>query len=155
ALKFNEMVRNGEIGPVIIGRDHHDVSGTDSPYRETANIYDGSQATADMSVQCFGGNIARGMTLVVLSNGGGVGIGRASNGGFGLVLDGSERVDEIIKSALSWDVMGGIARRSWARNPNAIDTAVKWNNKHKNEGNLTLPFIPKEGLVESFVENMF
>ena len=155
ALKFNEMVRNGEIGPVIIGRDHHDVSGTDSPYRETANIYDGSQATADMSVQCFGGNIARGMTLVVLSNGGGVGIGRASNGGFGLVLDGSIRVDEIIKSALSWDVMGGIARRSWARNPNAIDTAVKWNNKHKNEGNLTLPFIPKEGLVESLVENMF
>jgi len=155
ALKFNEMVRNGEIGPVIIGRDHHDVSGTDSPYRETANIYDGSQATADMSVQCFGGNIARGMTLVVLSNGGGVGIGRASNGGFGLVLDGSKRVDEIIKSALSWDVMGGIARRSWARNPNAIDTAVKWNNKHKNEGNLTLPFIPKEGLVESLVENMF
>ncbi|RMG98307.1 MAG: urocanate hydratase, partial [Chloroflexi bacterium] len=86
ALKFNEMVRKGEIGPVIIGRDHHDVSGTDSPFRETANIYDGSRVTADMSVQCFAGNVARGMTLVVLSNGGGVGIGRASNGGFGLVL---------------------------------------------------------------------
>ncbi len=152
ALKFNEMVRKGEIGPVIIGRDHHDVSGTDSPFRETANIYDGSRVTADMSVHCFAGNVARGMTLVVLSNGGGVGIGRASNGGFGLVLDGSERVDQIIRSALSWDVMGGLARRSWARNPNALQTVQRWNEVNKDKGHITMPFIPQEGLVEDLVE---
>jgi urocanate hydratase len=155
ALKFNEMVRKGEIGPVIIGRDHHDVSGTDSPYRETANIYDGSRFTADMAVHSFAGNVARGMTLAVLSNGGGVGIGRARNGGFGLVLDGSARVDEIIKKAISWDVIGGIARRSWARNANALQTAQKWNQAHKDSGHITLPYIPKEGLVENLVEEMF
>ncbi|APF18165.1 urocanate hydratase [Caldithrix abyssi DSM 13497] len=152
ALKFNEMVRKGEIGPVIIGRDHHDVSGTDSPFRETANIYDGSRVTADMSVHCFAGNVARGMTLVVLSNGGGVGIGRASNGGFGLVLDGSERVDQIIRSALSWDVMGGVARRSWARNVNAMKTAKRWNEVNKDKGHITMPFLPPEGFVEEIVE---
>ena len=155
ALKFNEMVRNGKIGPVILGRDHHDVSGTDSPFRETANIYDGSRTTADMSVQCFGGNIARGMTLVVLSNGGGVGIGRASNGGNGIVLDGSERVDQVVKLGLSWDVMGGVARRNWARNPNALKTAAEWNMKHTDNGHITLPFIPHEGLVESLVDEVF
>ncbi len=155
ALKFNEMVRKGEIGPVIIGRDHHDVSGTDSPYRETANIYDGSRFTADMAVHSFAGNVARGMTLAVLSNGGGVGIGRARNGGFGLVLDGSERVDEIIKKAISWDVIGGIARRSWARNANALQTAQAWNKAHQDKGHITLPYIPKEGLVEDLVEEMF
>ncbi len=152
ALKFNEMVRKGEIGPVILGRDHHDVSGTDSPFRETANIYDGSRTTADMSVQCFGGNIARGMTLVVLSNGGGVGIGRASNGGNGIVLDGSERIDQVIRLGLSWDVMGGVARRNWARNPNAMKTVAEWNKNHKDNGHITLPFIPEEGLVESLVD---
>ncbi len=93
ALAFNEMVRRGKIGPIIIGRDHHDVSGTDSPYRETSNIHDGSNVMADMAFHCWAGNAARGMTLVVASNGGGVGIGRAINTGFGLVLDGSERVD--------------------------------------------------------------
>ena len=152
ALKFNDLIRKGEIGPVMIGRDHHDTGGTDSPFRETANIYDGSRPTADMSVQCFGGNIARGMTLVVLSNGGGVGIGRASNGGNGIFLDGSERVDEIIKKGLSWDVMGGVARRSWARNENAIKTAMNWNLRHKNKGHITLPFIPTDGLLESLLE---
>ncbi len=152
ALKFNEMVRNGEIGPVILGRDHHDTSGTDSPFRETANIYDGSRITADMSVQCFAGNVARGMTLVVLSNGGGVGIGRASNGGNGIVLDGSERIDEVIKQGLSWDVMGGVARRNWARNEPAIQTAAQWNRRQQGKGHITLPFIPKEGLVEKLVE---
>jgi len=154
ALKFNEMVRSGEIGPVLMGRDHHDVSGTDSPFRETANIYDGSRTTADMSVQCFAGNTARGMTLAVLSNGGGTGIGRASNGGYGLLLDGSEKTDQIIKSALSWDVMGGIARRSWARSENAIKTAVEWNNKHGGEGHITLPFQVEEGVVEELVGEM-
>ncbi|MBN2425139.1 MAG: urocanate hydratase [Calditrichaceae bacterium] len=153
ALKFNQMIRNGEIGPVIIGRDHHDVSGTDSPFRETANIYDGSRTTADMSVQCFAGNIARGMTLVVLSNGGGVGIGRASNGGNGIVLDGSERIDTVLKMGLSWDVMGGIARRSWARNKPAIETAEKWNNKHSGEGQITLPYLAEDDLVEKFVKD--
>ena len=148
ALKFNEMIRNGEIGPVILGRDHHDVSGTDSPYRETANIYDGSSVTADMSVQCFAGNVARGMTLVVLSNGGGVGIGRASNGGNGIVLDGSERMDTIIRSGLSWDVMGGVARRNWARNEHAIDTVKEWNEKHQGGGHITIPFIVKDELLD-------
>jgi urocanate hydratase len=153
ALKFNAMVRRGEIGPVLLGRDHHDVSGTDSPYRETANIYDGSRFTADMATQCFAGNVARGMTLVVLSNGGGVGIGRSINGGFGLLLDGRPETDEIIKNALSWDVMGGVARRSWARNPNAIATAEKWNRDHAGEGQITLPFEAKDGLIEDIVEN--
>ena len=91
ALKFNEMVRNGEVGPIMLGRDHHDVSGTDSPFRETSNIKDGSNVMADMAVQCFAGNCARGMSLVALHNGGGVGIGKAINGGFGMVCDGSER----------------------------------------------------------------
>ncbi|MCK4694922.1 MAG: urocanate hydratase, partial [Candidatus Cloacimonetes bacterium] len=155
ALQFNKLVREGKIGPVMLGRDHHDVSGTDSPFRETADIYDGSRVTADMSVQCFGGNIARGMTLVVLSNGGGVGIGRASNGGNGIVFDGSERIDNVIKKGLCWDVMGGVARRNWAGNENAINTSVKWNIKHQGEGHITLSFIPKEGLVESLVDKIF
>jgi urocanate hydratase len=152
ALKFNEMVRRGEIGPVMLGRDHHDTSGTDSPFRETANIYDGSNVTADMSVQCFGGNIARGMTLVVLSNGGGVGIGRASNGGNGIVLDGSYRIDEVIKKGLSWDVMGGVARRNWARNENAVKTSYDWNLKNRGAGQITIPYIPEEGFVENLVD---
>jgi len=155
ALKFNELVRKGKIGPVLLGRDHHDVSGTDSPFRETANIYDGSRTTSDMSIQSFAGNIARGMTLAVLSNGGGVGIGKASNGGFGLLLDGSERVDRIIKSALQWDVISGIARRSWARNKNAVDTALKWNNINQDKGQITLPFQPEENLIEQIVNKEF
>jgi len=139
ALKFNEMVRNGEIGPVMLGRDHHDVSGTDSPFRETSNIYDGSNVMADMATQCFAGNVARGMTMVVLSNGGGVGVGRAINGGNGIVLDGSPRIDDVVKSALSWDVMGGVARRNWARNENAIAVSEEWNKTHANEGHITIP----------------
>ena len=105
ALAFNKLVREGKIGPVMMGRDHHDVSGTDSPFRETSNIKDGSNVMADMAVQCFAGNAARGMSLCALHNGGGVGIGKAINGGFGLLLDGSERTDNIIKSAMMWDVM--------------------------------------------------
>jgi urocanate hydratase len=147
ALAFNKAVREGLIGPIMIGRDHHDVSGTDSPLRETANIYDGSQFTADMSVQCFAGNIARGMTLVVLSNGGGVGIGRASNGGNGIVLDGSARIDKVIKSGLSWDVMGGVARRNWARNENAMQTSVKWNNNKDKDGHITIPFLVSDNTL--------
>ena len=122
ASAFNEAIRNGEIGPVILGRDHHDVSGTDSPYRETSNIYDGSQFTADMAVQNFVGDAFRGATWVSLHNGGGVGWGEVINGGFGMLLDGSEAADEKLKSMLFWDVNNGIARRNWARNPHAMST---------------------------------
>lgn len=151
ALKFNEMVRNGEVGPVMLGRDHHDTGGTDSPFRETANIKDGSNVMADMAVQCFAGNAARGMSLASLHNGGGVGIGKAINGGFGLVLDGSMRVDNIIKSALLWDVMGGVARRSWARNGNSITTSMEFNKNYRGAGHITLPYLADDGLVDSVV----
>jgi len=153
ALRFNQMVRNGEIGPVMLGRDHHDVSGTDSPFRETANIRDGSNVMAEMATHCFGGNIARGMTLVVLSNGGGVGIGRSVNGGNGIVLDGSARMDEVVTSALSWDVMGGVARRNWARNPGAIDTAEAWNDKHRSEGAITIPAPVDDAMIQALVSD--
>jgi len=155
ALKFNEMVRRGEIGPVMLGRDHHDVSGTDSPFRETANIKDGSNVMADMSVQCFAGNAARGMSLVALHNGGGVGIGKSVNGGFGLVLNGSERVDKIIKSALLWDVMGGVARRAWARNENSIETSAEFNRTYQGEGHITLPYLVGDNLVDTLVAKAF
>ncbi|MEG2936079.1 MAG: urocanate hydratase, partial [Clostridium sp.] len=125
ALKFNEMVRRGEVGPIMLGRDHHDVSGTDSPFRETSNIKDGSNMMADMAIQCFAGNAARGMSLIALHNGGGVGTSKSINGGFGLVLDGSERVDNIIRLSMAWDVMGGVARRAWARNPHSIETSME------------------------------
>ncbi len=153
ALKFNEAIRKGIIGPVMLGRDHHDVSGTDSPFRETSNIYDGSNVMADMATHCFGGNIARGMSLVVLSNGGGVGIGRSINGGNGIVLDGSARMDNIIKSALSWDVMGGVARRNWARNDNAIKTSTEWNQKHEGRGHITIPYLANDELVDKLVDD--
>ncbi len=148
ALRFNEMVRNGEVGPIMLGRDHHDVSGTDSPFRETSNIKDGSNVMADMAVQCFAGNCARGMSLVALHNGGGVGIGKAINGGFGMVCDGSERVDRILRSAMLWDVMGGVARRSWARNPNAMSTVREFNHAHADGYQITEPFVADDQIVE-------
>lgn len=151
ALRFNELVRDGKIGPVMIGRDHHDVSGTDSPFRETSNIKDGSNVMADMAVQCFAGNAARGMSLCALHNGGGVGIGRAINGGFGLVLDGSERVDAIIRSSIMWDVMGGVARRSWARNPHSIETGVEYNRKNEGRAQITLPYVASDELITKTV----
>jgi len=147
ALRFNQMVRDGEIGPVMLGRDHHDVSGTDSPFRETSNIYDGSNVMADMATQCFAGNIARGMTMVVLSNGGGVGVGRSINGGNGIVLDGSTRIDDVVTSSLSWDVMGGVARRNWARCENAVSVASTWNREHLGEGQITIPYEVDESLL--------
>ncbi|WP_431602438.1 urocanate hydratase [Proteiniclasticum ruminis] len=150
ALAFNQMVREKKVGPIMLGRDHHDVSGTDSPFRETANIKDGSNIMADMAVQCFAGNAARGMTMVALHNGGGVGIGKSINGGFGMVLDGSERVDEILKTAMLWDVMGGVARRSWARNPHAMETSIRFNEEEK--GKITIPRIPEEELLEKLLE---
>ncbi len=155
ALKFNELIRNGEIGPVMLGRDHHDTGGTDSPFRETANIKDGSNIMADMATQCFAGNAARGMSLVALHNGGGVGIGKAINGGFGLVLDGSERVDEIIKGSIPWDVMGGVARRAWARNVNSIETTMAYNDMRKGTDHITLPFIADERMVDELVAKAF
>lgn len=155
ALKFNEMVRNGEVGPIMLGRDHHDVSGTDSPFRETSNIKDGSNVMADMAVQCFAGNAARGMSLVALHNGGGVGIGKAINGGFGMVLDGSERVDKILSTAMPWDVMGGVARRAWARNENSIETCVEYNQKFKDTDHITIPYIADENLIKTLVEKKY
>jgi urocanate hydratase len=151
ALKFNEMVRKNEVGPIMLGRDHHDTGGTDSPFRETSNIKDGSNVMADMATQCFAGNAARGMTMVSLHNGGGVGIGKAINGGFGLVLDGREEVDEIIRAAMSWDVMGGVARRAWARNENSIRTCAEYNTENMGTDHITLPYIPDEEFVESVV----
>ncbi len=125
ALKFNEMVRNGEIGPVMLGRDHHDTGGTDSPFRETSNIKDGSNIMADMATQCFAGNASRGMSLIALHNGGGTGVGKAINGGFGRVLDGSERVDTILRMSMPWDTMVGVSRRAGATNENAMTTAAE------------------------------
>jgi len=155
ALKFNEMVKNGEIGPVMLGRDHHDVSGTDSPFRETANIKDGSNVMADMATQCFAGNAARGMSLVSLHNGGGVGIGKCINGGFGMVLDGSDRAAETIACAMMWDVMGGVARRAWARNSASIETGAAYNRAYPGEGHITLPQIPGQELVDDTVERFW
>jgi urocanate hydratase len=155
ALKFNQMVRNGEVGPIMLGRDHHDTGGTDSPFRETANIKDGSNIMADMATQCFAGNACRGMSLVALHNGGGVGIGKAINGGFGLVLDGSDRVDDVIKQAIPWDVMGGVARRAWAGNENSIDTSMVYNEMRRGSDHITLPFLADKGLVEDLVSKAF
>ena len=120
ALAFNEAIRKGEISaPIVLGRDHHDVSGTDSPFRETSNIYDGSQFTADMAVQNVIGDGFRGATWVSIHNGGGVGWGEVINGGFGMVIDGSDDSARHIQNMLFWDVNNGIARRSWARNEGA------------------------------------
>ena len=153
ALKFNEMVRNGEVGPIMLGRDHHDVSGTDSPFRETSNIKDGSNVMADMAVQCFAGNCARGMSLVALHNGGGVGIGKAINGGFGMVCDGSQRVDDILVKAMLWDVMGGVARRSWARNENAMSTVKEWNETQGENGfYITEPNLADESYLQEIIK---
>lgn len=148
ALKFNEMVRNGEIGPVMMGRDHHDTGGTDSPFRETSNIKDGSNIMADQATQIFAGNCARGMSLVALHNGGGVGIGKSINGGFGCVLDGSERIDKILKTAMLWDVMGGVARRAWARNENALSTSMEYNELMSETDHITLPYIADDSVIE-------
>ncbi|MBE8526539.1 urocanate hydratase, partial [Amycolatopsis sp. H6(2020)] len=152
ALKFNEMVRNGEIGPVMMGRDHHDVSGTDSPFRETSNIKDGSNVMADMATQCFAGNAARGMSLIALHNGGGTGIGNSINGGFGLVLDGSERVDGVIKSSLLWDVMCGVARRGWARNDHAIEVVGEFNQEHQGTAQITVPRLVDDALIDGLLK---
>jgi urocanate hydratase len=119
AVAFNDAIKAGKIGPVVLGRDHHDVSGTDSPFRETANIYDGSMFTADMAIQNVIGDSFRGATWVSIHNGGGVGWGEVMNGGFGMLLDGSDDAERRAKQMLFWDVNNGISRRAWARNEEA------------------------------------
>ena len=155
ALKFNEMVRNGEIGPVILGRDHHDTGGTDAPFRETSNIKDGSNIMADMAVQCYAGNAARGMSYIALHNGGGTGIGNAINGGFGMVLDGSERVDTILRMSMPWDTMVGVSRRSWARNENAMAVAAEYNRNNAGTDHITLPYVADDEMVAEAVKKAF
>lgn len=155
ALKFNDMVRKGEIGPVMLGRDHHDTGGTDSPFRETANIKDGSNVMAEMAVHCFAGNAARGMSMIALHNGGGVGISKSINGGFGMVLDGSERVDRILRRAMPWDTMVGVARRNWARNENGIETAMAYNQDNMGTDHITIPYLPKETLIDQLVDDNY
>lgn len=151
AKAFNALVRENKVGPIMLGRDHHDTGGTDSPFRETANIKDGSNIMADIATQVSIGNAARGMTMVALHNGGGVGIGKSINGGFGLVLDGSSEVDEVIEKAISWDVMAGVARRSWARNPHALEVAIKHN--QSTSDHITIPFLTDDDYLLSLIKN--
>lgn len=138
AKAFNKAISKGDIGPVILGRDHHDVSGTDSPYRETSNIYDGSKFTADMAIQNVIGDSFRGATWVSIHNGGGVGWGEVINGGFGMVLDGSKAAEQRLNSMLFWDVNNGVARRSWARNEGAVE-AIKRAMENEPKLKVTLP----------------
>jgi urocanate hydratase len=149
AKAFNDAIRTGEISaPIVLGRDHHDVSGTDSPYRETSNITDGSAFTADMAVQNFVGDSFRGATWVSLHNGGGVGWGEVINGGFGLTIDGTAEAEERLKMMLHWDVNNGIARRSWAQNPSA-KFAIQQAMKENPELNVTLANEADERLIDS------
>ena len=147
AKAFNKAIKKGEISaPIILGRDHHDVSGTDSPYRETSNIYDGSAFTADMAIQNVIGDSFRGATWVSIHNGGGVGWGEVINGGFGLTIDGSKDSEEKISNMLFWDVNNGIARRNWARNNEAI-FAIKREMQRNPKLKVTLPNIADDDLI--------
>ena len=148
AAAFNEAINKGEIGPVILGRDHHDVSGTDSPYRETSNIYDGSKFTADMAIHNVIGDSFRGATWVSIHNGGGVGWGEVINGGFGMLLDGTEAADKKLRSMLFWDVNNGISRRSWARNEEAV-FAIKRAMENEPLLKVTLPNTTDDELIDS------
>ncbi len=146
ATAFNSAIQDGSIGPVVLGRDHHDVSGTDSPYRETSNIYDGSRFTADMAVHTVIGDSFRGATWVSLHNGGGVGWGEVINGGFGLLLDGSSDADRRLKSMLHFDVNNGLARRAWARNEGSINSIQRA--QHLNsELQITLPYLADDVII--------
>ena len=149
ALAFNDAIRRGEISrPIVLGRDHHDVSGTDSPFRETSNIYDGSQFCADMAVQNVIGDSFRGATWVSIHNGGGVGWGEVINGGFGMVIDGTEEADRRIKNMLFWDVNNGIARRSWARNRGSMD-AIQREMDRTPELTVTMPNLVDDDIIQS------
>ncbi|MBC9812201.1 urocanate hydratase [Crocinitomicaceae bacterium CZZ-1] len=147
ATAFNDAIKAGKIGPVVLGRDHHDVSGTDSPYRETSNIYDGSRFTADMAIQNVIGDSFRGATWVSIHNGGGVGWGEVINGGFGMLLDGSADAERRLKSMLHWDVNNGIARRSWARNEGAV-FAIKRAMEIEPNLKVTIPELVDDQLLE-------
>jgi urocanate hydratase len=149
ATAFNDAINRGEIGPVVLGRDHHDVSGTDSPFRETSNIYDGSQFTADMAIQNVIGDSFRGATWVSIHNGGGVGWGEVINGGFGMLLDGTKEAEKRLKMMLYWDVNNGIARRSWARNNEAL-FAAKRAMAENPELKITIPNLADDDLVSEF-----
>jgi urocanate hydratase len=152
AQAFNRAIAAGEISaPIVLGRDHHDVSGTDSPYRETSNIYDGSNLTADMAVHNVIGDSFRGATWVSIHNGGGVGWGEVINGGFGMVIDGSDDSDRHIREMLLWDVNNGIARRSWARNKGAID-AIRRQMEATPELQVTLPNFADENLIKKSLQ---
>ncbi len=151
---FNKAIRDGRISaPVVIGRDHHDVSGTDSPFRETSNIYDGSRFTADMAVHNVIGDSFRGATWVSLHNGGGVGWGEVINGGFGMVLDGTDDTDQKLKKMLYWDVNNGIARRSWARNKGALFT-VRKEMERTPDLKVTVPYLADDDIVEQAVNKI-
>ena len=147
AEAFNQAIRSGKIGPVVLGRDHHDVSGTDSPYRETSNIYDGSRFTADMAIHNVIGDSFRGATWVSIHNGGGVGWGEVINGGFGLLLDGSDDADRKLKNMLYFDVNNGIARRAWARNHGAVSTIGKESDMIM----FTMPYLTDDNLLEQLI----
>ncbi|ARV07628.1 urocanate hydratase [Polaribacter sp. SA4-10] len=150
AKAFNKAIKKGEIGLVVLGRDHHDVSGTDSPYRETSNIYDGSKFTADMAIQNVIGDSFRGATWVSIHNGGGVGWGEVINGGFGMLLDGSKAASKRLESMLFWDVNNGISRRSWARNKEAM-FAIKRAMKAEKNLQVTLPNLVDDALINSII----
>ena len=151
ALAFNDAIRNGELSaPVVLGRDHHDVSGTDSPFRETSNIYDGSQFCADMAVQNVIGDSFRGATWVSIHNGGGVGWGEVINGGFGMAIDGSEDSARHIREMLFWDVNNGIARRSWARNKGSMD-AIRREMERTPELTVTMPNLVDDDIINNAV----
>ena len=155
ALEMNRAIREGRVSaPIVLGRDHHDVSGTDSPYRETSNIYDGSSFTADMAIQNVIGDSFRGATWVSIHNGGGVGWGEVINGGFGMVIDGSEDADRRIKNMLHWDVNNGISRRAWARNSGAI-FAIKREMERTPELRVTIPNIADDNLVRKAADHIF
>ncbi|MDD2490730.1 MAG: urocanate hydratase, partial [Bacteroidales bacterium] len=155
ALEMNRAIRDGRVSaPIVLGRDHHDVSGTDSPYRETSNIYDGSSFTADMAIQNVIGDSFRGATWVSIHNGGGVGWGEVINGGFGMVIDGSDEAEMRIKNMLHWDVNNGISRRAWARNSGAI-FAIKREMERTPELKVTIPNIADEKLVREAADHIF
>jgi len=147
AEAFNNAIAKGEIGAIILGRDHHDVSGTDSPFRETSNIYDGSKFTADMAIHNVIGDSFRGATWVSIHNGGGVGWGEVMNGGFGMLLDGTKEADKKLKNMLFYDVNNGLARRSWARNDEAI-FAIKREMKRTPNLKITLPSLVEDNLLK-------
>jgi urocanate hydratase len=148
AKAFNKAIKEGVVGPIILGRDHHDVSGTDSPYRETSNIYDGSSFTADMAIHNVIGDSFRGATWVSIHNGGGVGWGEVINGGFGMLIDGSDESDKRLQMMLHWDVNNGIARRNWARNEEAI-FAIKREMERTPKLKVTIPNIADSKILDS------